>query len=472
MALYKAAPYEERCLQETTLQETTLSQGNIVSMSTQKQFKFERPTQYRAKFREKNRGSVIIQCPSCQTKFSVNTDMLNEHELPRFHCSRCDHVFDMEAKPESIAIDNQGKAPSKIAVTTSAPTAILPPILQEEPPISPSFNILPENIAEKNDSTTVKPTLLSSPILDQSKSLQIPRTIDETIMPSAPHESNQLNEFEQLSMNLTSSQTDSPIETPPEDSDSLPYGVSIGKPYFDNALQKEAHDAAKEIAQALSGTTNDFPQRSNFEISPPSSRSDLDIIPHDDIELVNHRLTPQVSPWRGFFVLLTPLLFTLAMLSIWAFILSNSPNISERFADSLGSSLPKFAPAGLRVEGIKFNKIILDSGEVVHTIQGKLKNDSVESIDEIIVEGLVFDKSGKLITHSKINAASSLADSRIKSLPLEMIQNLQRAKPSKRSTLVPGADQSFVVALIDEEKERIDLSKAAYFSARIHSVRN
>ena len=38
----------------------------------------------------------IIQCPSCQTKFALRTAQLEEVRNPRFHCSRCDHIFSMD----------------------------------------------------------------------------------------------------------------------------------------------------------------------------------------------------------------------------------------------------------------------------------------------------------------------------------------------------------------------------------------
>ncbi|MBX7145429.1 MAG: hypothetical protein K1X79_13350 [Oligoflexia bacterium] len=41
----------------------------------------------------------IIQCPHCQTKFAIELANIAHLDNPRFHCSRCDHVFVHEAKP-------------------------------------------------------------------------------------------------------------------------------------------------------------------------------------------------------------------------------------------------------------------------------------------------------------------------------------------------------------------------------------
>lgn len=44
---------------------------------------------------------MIIQCPSCDTKFSVDSSQLADVENPRFHCSRCDHFFESKLSASS-----------------------------------------------------------------------------------------------------------------------------------------------------------------------------------------------------------------------------------------------------------------------------------------------------------------------------------------------------------------------------------
>jgi predicted Zn finger-like uncharacterized protein len=41
---------------------------------------------------------VLVSCPSCKTKFAVESSLIASYETPRFHCSRCDSVF--EAKQD------------------------------------------------------------------------------------------------------------------------------------------------------------------------------------------------------------------------------------------------------------------------------------------------------------------------------------------------------------------------------------
>lgn len=60
---------------------------------------------------------MIIQCPSCSTKFAVESAQLSDVENPRFHCSRCDHFFELASAvpaPETFeaAPDSDGDSRS------------------------------------------------------------------------------------------------------------------------------------------------------------------------------------------------------------------------------------------------------------------------------------------------------------------------------------------------------------------------
>jgi len=45
---------------------------------------------------ERTAQTVIVQCPSCQTKFSLEQEKLFGISDPQFHCSKCDHTFSGE----------------------------------------------------------------------------------------------------------------------------------------------------------------------------------------------------------------------------------------------------------------------------------------------------------------------------------------------------------------------------------------
>jgi predicted Zn finger-like uncharacterized protein len=39
---------------------------------------------------------LIIQCPSCSTKFALSSEAVSGSSTPKFHCSRCDSIFSQE----------------------------------------------------------------------------------------------------------------------------------------------------------------------------------------------------------------------------------------------------------------------------------------------------------------------------------------------------------------------------------------
>lgn len=182
-------------------------------------------------------------------------------------------------------------------------------------------------------------------------------------------------------------------------------------------------------------------------------------------------LPTRVGPWRSFFMIAAPMLVLVLALAGLSFYLVRSPSFAHAFVHSISSSTPRFPPAAVHLTNLRFKKVALDSGQVVHTISGTLRNNSKESFGEVVLLGLAFSKDGHVLAQTKVNAGSTLADTRVKSLPLDMLRDLQNAAPAKKYELLPGKDQDFTIALIDGTAKG-DISKAAYFSAMVHSVRN
>ncbi|RMD86096.1 MAG: hypothetical protein D6808_03990 [Candidatus Dadabacteria bacterium] len=39
---------------------------------------------------------IIVECPSCQTRFGVKSELVQGQRMPHFHCSKCDTVFKVD----------------------------------------------------------------------------------------------------------------------------------------------------------------------------------------------------------------------------------------------------------------------------------------------------------------------------------------------------------------------------------------
>ena len=48
--------------------------------------------------------NIIIECTACQTRFSLNEGQLAGMINPRFHCSHCDHYFDLACEEEDLEV--------------------------------------------------------------------------------------------------------------------------------------------------------------------------------------------------------------------------------------------------------------------------------------------------------------------------------------------------------------------------------
>lgn len=85
---------------------------------------------------------MVVECPSCKTKFSVDSDLLQGVSNPRFHCSRCDHFFEgaatLEEQEEIPQAFDQGR---RATVQTSFDTT--PSYSQNPPNISGRAAIVP-----------------------------------------------------------------------------------------------------------------------------------------------------------------------------------------------------------------------------------------------------------------------------------------------------------------------------------------
>lgn len=316
---------------------------------------------------DKPRNS-IVQCPSCQTKFAVDSSMLEGQQLPRFHCSRCDHVFEMDISTE-----------------------------EERKPVTPV----------KPQSAEIRPL----------KSIELPKKIEHEIQVKAPHEN--------------------PFSEEKEDEEADAKQMEFGFARSDELL-----DATSEPRQAY-----EYREGQSFSDDEPRS-------------------TRTLEAKNALLVFAVPLFVFLVAL-VWAgFALKADSSLSFNLSKGLFSGSFNVPPSGLFIKRSRFKKLALSNGEVAYVASGVVQNNSDQILKDVIIEGLVFDEAGNLISKARGSIASGLEDARIRSLTADTIQNLQRAPSSSRYELKAGTEQPFVVALFGPE-----LEKGKYYSARIYSVR-
>ena len=400
-------------------------------------------------------GEVIIQCPSCQTKFALEPDTLQGLEDPRFHCSRCDYIF----KPEdSLSAEEtvQAKVQPKYFVDDLDP---------------PSFR---ENTSR---------SIAACPC--GAWALQIPSRIEERWRSSAPHE---MPDEDPPVSGQTSSQMEFDFTKKPENRPLLRSGFSISSLDDDFRAKVGAADSrtirdcgcAEKEDPALSSpyptqepvdTSARFREPQAFTADPPVMQMHTPKDLSEQQQSMNtYSEISGAARWRSFVVFMLPILIVLTLLTAGSYYLRTSGTAAGWLARTFFHSAPRIAPPGLYIRNARLRNIVLDNGDKVLVISGKIVNQSQERFSEVMVEAIGFNELGEPTVKTKVNAASTLAKTRIKSLTPEMIRSLQSTEAEKGFLLKPGGQQDFAVALGDGPLVDED-GKVRYFSARIYSVR-
>jgi predicted Zn finger-like uncharacterized protein len=430
-------------------------------------------------------GNVIIQCPKCQTRFAVNSELISELDMPRFHCSRCDNVF------ETASATDTNKAQAQQSEHIDEPTFIKKP--HEEPTNIPlatnisaglvAASITQENISAQETETSVSETE-PSPNLgsSNSRSLRIPKDIDENLTHTPPHETSSAQEYEQLAMNLSTPNLSTPnLSTPNLSNPSLSTQRSSSLIQQETSSQEENKDSSSDMPYGVTIIEPKIPEFATNMLKvdskpypTPNSEELLKSLPNAFANN-SYSSTKRSGLVNGSFIFIAPILASLVIISCFSYFLISSPKLVEALTQAIPNTLPRLAPPGMRLERLKYSTSNLESGEQVNIISGKLINDSQESFNEVIIEGLAFNESGQLLKNIKIHSGNNLANANITSLPLERILSLQEEGKSKKRSIKPGEQEDFILAFIDkadlEQPHSKLLASAKYFSARIYSVK-
>ena len=360
----------------------------------------------------RDQEGLIIQCPACQARFALTAAALEGIEQPRFHCSRCDHIFSREEFP--------------------APELVADPTVMDDQDDEFSEAEPPLEEQDMNAEVSSEPEAWTTgwSLLEQSStahSLTIPHTFSERLSTQAPQESAAegfpLDDAEQMTFDFGNRDTGSPSFNFRFGTTAAPVEPAEVPPY----------------REPLSFTMGDLPPE----------------------------LLPSKGPsvWRPVLLVAAPLLVLLTVLVAASYFLRTNPVLTSSLSEKYLSNAPQVAPPGLIIRDLKFRNVALESGESIQLVSGTLENHTERSFKEVIIEALAFDRSGKEVVSQRVNAASTFSKTKIKSFTIDMIEELQARNPVRKLVLQAGDRQEFAIALTSTR-----MSEARYYSARIYSV--
>lgn len=382
---------------------------------------------------------TIVQCPRCETRFSLESSVIASVESPRFHCSRCDEVFELPM--ETFRQSSAPRAPQQTELHFRAP-AVRP---------NPSMQLDPRRISKSDFSFGERftPAPASEYSTVQTQNVVEAAPAIQSFQPEIPV----LDEVPPGPETLITGQggwTLGPIPTQVE-------SISEPQPTI-SSFEPELTVAPEIIRTPATETVK--PQR----IERERLASGISI----------SGVTGWVRNWKGAASIGTPLLAVMALLLVSGWLSEVSPSFATWLSAPLPSALAPTTvlppPAQLVVSNTRFERIHLQTGELVPVVFGKVTNHSQETFDSAEIEVLGFDAGGDLVTSSRSPLRSALARERVELLSMDSLQRLQKTISGRRTDIGPGESAAFTVALTDSSEKKMPSSKIKYYSARVFSV--
>lgn len=378
-------------------------------------------------------GTMILQCPACQTKFALDCDSVSEIEDPRFHCSRCDHVFGIdECRKPLVSVPQKDPAPLQTQGTAARS----------------------------------EQSLLSDQRAPASRSLTVPDSIKATFPLSPPHETveppigePQIGRPRMRPRDLGEASSGAQMELPlPELS---PYAPEIDdeEEWLDNKNSLLGSLFAKSSASGLRRPAAASPQEHALAAgiggSPQSPAPDSSYFAGpDSLEAEPTAGKPFAGSWSGLMLVFAPCLIFLTLLAAGSYFLVSADKNSFGAAltgivSAISPDAPRMPPSGLYIKNSRLREVTLDSGETVLVVSGKITNDSGSEFRDITIEAIGFDAQNKPIVRTRTSAFSPLAKSKIKSLTPDLLYKAQKSEASNGKLFKAGAEEPFAIVLGD-----------------------
>ena len=412
---------------------------------------------------------VVVACPTCRTKFAVESTLVASFETPRFHCSRCDAVFELGAplrSPQPTAPSQQPRwvLTDDIANSTTANDLIN----QTSPSRETTLKTTDFSLGAMAEEPTIPQHLEETrPGLSLLGLRFSPKHLSPTAITHKEALAGEASPLSQSSGNATATTTEansdvfSLFDTPSSESKTTPRVEA--PPTTDR--QAPTKDEPRATPPHSAGSTP-----TSVERAPRGQRSNAWL----------GRLSPRS---QSLTILSSPILATLALLATVGY----STYLAPRTVDTiLGALTPSFIsgdaaqlpPPELSVHGVSIEFAKTQSQERVGIVRGVVQNASAGSLDDVRLEALGFDEQGEIIARSQAPLRSALAREKVSDLSLATVKKFQESLSARSATINPGEQVAFTIALLDAQTPSgnapispADLKKIKFFSARVFSVK-
>ncbi len=402
---------------------------------------------------------MIIECPSCKTRFSVDDDHVVRIDNPRFHCSRCDHYFFHQAKsPEPVNFQKQDPLPEKYF----------------DENVNQETSFAADSPDEFEEMIDYHQTQLSFSDLSQDN--------DEAVKEANFSKESLISEDQpQFFASWPDQQTNSNYEADLS---------NIQSEFIRNNLfakiKKEPVNAKKETSAPIAATTPvvnslaeiDAITPANFRIETTEENYNESEERTKIISDLNKKNLLQRSSTFNFSAIYSCMIFLsfplLAFLGIfsWSQNLSHTPPIIKDMLGIESNNFPYPPPLGLDVIDLHSNFINLDNGIKALEIKGMLHNATSKVYEDVMLDSRLFNQENMLLDRIIVNSNNKIVSAKVETLSAEAILDMQKSSSSNSQLKIGPNDKiPFRVMFFPYLSKIKDTDQIKWFSTRVYSTR-
>jgi hypothetical protein len=436
---------------------------------------------------------IVVACPFCKTKFAIETSLIAAYETPKFHCSRCDSLFDMgqPANTKKYQTPTSGGSVKKRWVLNddandngnASDTSDRGGVYNSSRIESSDFTLGDKALnraqeAVHDDATSANveghaglSILGFRATTSRRRSSSLTRSEAQAIVAGRTEQSQDstardpfavfgpssgANKDQTGSLETTAAKVQLAVEQQPQteisrgaSSNNKNEGVS---PRRLNLFRRDKRQPA--VTQELRPPLNNGNGRDKSATGPLLKRS-----------LGSNHNT-------GLIKLTLPLLGALGVISITALAARLAPTeidktLSVLIPGIISGRQAELPPVELTVQGLNMQLEQTATKETIPVIRGFINNSSQQRLEDVSIEALGFNAKGELLVRARAPLRSALSREKISDLPLETIRKFQNALSASDSSIKPGEKVSFSIALFLKDAAP---NEVTYFSARVFSV--
>ncbi|MBP9837288.1 MAG: zinc-ribbon domain-containing protein [Proteobacteria bacterium] len=440
---------------------------------------------------------MIIQCPSCNTKFSLEDNQLAKLDNPRFHCSRCNHYFnllngnnteasnpDTELTSDSVNnenLENIDDYESPEENSNQLEMNFAEESLAQEMNSTPSFtSTQDENFLEKDETKFVADWPTASPSntyeADLSKHFNI-KDINRNSQNLNSAYIEKLNQSEDLSKVTTpfisEKATTNPLKGSERIDTKFTLGLSTKMPTFDSEKNEMLKSAAEATGKFVLSDLQPPPVAEQNQSNNDDRLQVEKKVLSTNKKLLQRKQSNYLSQASNLLVVSSLPFLVLLFILGWSKRIDNTPLFFKEILNLGSETLIKLPPQGLQLVELTSDVMSLDNGKRVLTIIGNLYNATNRTFNKIKIDSRLFNAENREIERLISDAKTPLISAKLQALTTESIKEMQQniSDSDRNSKIQPNEKIPFKVVFSDFENQS-SIDDIKWFSAKVYSLEN